>query len=163
MHHQAYNWMAKQVKRLPVRRSILEIGSRDVNGSPRQLFIHADRYIGIDIVEGAGVDIVADDATFSTEERFDTVVCMEVLEHTDKAREICRNAHKHLIDGGVFLVTAASYRRVPHSAVDGGELKDGEYYANVKRNELRFWLSDFKTSMIQLSKCKGDIYAIAIR
>lgn len=163
MHQTAYNWIAKTVRILPVRRKVLEFGSRDVNGTPRRLFQDAECYVGVDLIAGPGVDIEADASTFTTQDRFDTVICMEVLEHTDKAREICRNAYHHLTEGGVFLVTAASYRRQPHSAVDGGELKEGEFYRNVTRADLRFWMSDFRTAMIRLSKCRGDIYAIGVK
>lgn len=162
MHHQAYHWMRRTLAILPDRQSVLEIGSKDVNGTIRPLLGKVARYTGIDIVEGAGVDIVADAATFRTDERFDTVVCMEVLEHTDKGREICRTAYHHLSEGGVLLVTAATDGREPHSAVDGGPLREGEYYQNVKRSDLSFWLSDFSKSYIT-KKQWGDIYAVAYK
>jgi SAM-dependent methyltransferase len=161
MHQAAHEWITQQVAMLPVRRSVLEFGARDVNGSPRPLFIHTDRYHGIDITDGPGVDQVADAATFSTPERFDTVICMEVLEHTDKAREICRNAHRHLLPHGVALFTAAWVGREPHSAVDGGTLHEGEFYRNVTVADLRFWLSDFP--LVMLTTEGTDIYAIAIK
>lgn len=160
MHIQAYNWMRHTLANLPDRHSVLEIGSKDVNGTIRPLLGKVDRYVGIDMVEGAGVDVVADAATFRTDERFDTVICMEVLEHTDKGREICRTAYRHLSEGGVFLVTAATVGREPHSAIDGGTLREGEYYQNVNRADLSFWLSDFPKRYIT-KKQWGDIYAIA--
>lgn len=162
MHQTAYQWIAKTVAQLPTRRSVLEIGSRDVNGNIKGVFNHADQYYGIDLVEGSGVDEVADAAKFRTDERFDTVVCSEVLEHTDSARDICRNAHQHLTRGGVFLVTAAGAGRVPHSASDGGELKEGEFYRNVLPRDLRWWLSDFAMVMVDIETA-GDIYALAFK
>lgn len=162
MHQQAYEWVSKTVSQIPVRRSVLEFGSRDVNGTARSVFSQADRYLGIDIIEDAGVDIVADASTFKAGDTFDTVLCMEVLEHTDKAREICRNAHAHLSKHGVFIATMAGIGRQPHSAVEGGELKEGEFYRNVSVAELRYWLSDFGLVMI-VSDVPGDLYAVAIR
>lgn len=161
MHQQAYEWIAKQVAMLPARRSVLEFGSKDVNGTARHLFNNADRYHGIDISEGPGVDQVADAATFQAGEKFDTVLCLEVLEHADRAREICRNAANHLHKYGVFLLTAAGVGREPHSAIDGGSLKEGEFYRNVTVAELRFWLSDFPLVMVTTEG--NDIYAIGIR
>ncbi|MDB0050250.1 hypothetical protein N9F31_02215, partial [Pseudomonadales bacterium] len=38
--------------------AVLEIGSYDVNGSIRSLF-NAQNYVGVDLVEGPGVDVVA--------------------------------------------------------------------------------------------------------
>lgn len=162
MHEQAHNWMASQVKQLPLRRSVLEFGSRNVNGSPRPLFVNADKYIGVDIREGEGVDIVADAADYRTEERFDTVVCMEVLEHTNRGREICCNAYRHLLRGGVFLVTAAGIGREPHSAIDGGAVQEGEYYQNVSIADLRWWCSDFQLVTVN-TDTTGDIYALCIK
>lgn len=162
MHQSAHDWISLQVKQLPHRKSILEIGSRDVNGSIRSLFQHADRYLGIDIRPGEGVDVVADAAIFQSDERFDTCVCMEVLEHTDKQREICRTAYRHLLKGGILLVTAAGIGREPHSAIDGGTLKDGEYYQNVTVADLRWWMSDFQLVMAS-TETPGDVYAIGIK
>lgn len=162
MHQQAYDWIAKQVRCLPLRRRVLEFGSKDVNGGVRSLFTTADRYHGIDVVEGAGVDQVSDAAEFRSDERFDTVVSTEMLEHTNKGRDICSNAYRHLLPGGVFLLTMAGEGRHPHSAVDGGPLQRDEYYQNVTVAELQFWLSDFKLVMIDKDTPK-DLYALAVK
>lgn len=162
MHQTAYDWVACKAKELPARRSVLEFGSRNVNGTTRPLFASAERYHGVDVREGPCVDQVADAATFTTDERFDTVVCTEVLEHTDKAQEICHNAYKHLLSGGVFIMTAAGEGRAPHSAVDGGTLRDGEYYGNVNTTDLRSWMGDFSLVMVN-TETPGDIYAIGIK
>lgn len=162
MHQQAYDWIAKQALMLPPRRSILEMGSKSVNGGVRNVFANADIYHGIDLSAGEGVDEVADAADYRTSQRFDTVVCCEVLEHTNRTREICSNAHRHLTRNGIFLVTAAAVGRPAHSAVDGGELKEGEFYRNVTARDLRWWLSDFAVVMVD-TEAGGDIYAIAIK
>lgn len=161
MHKEAFNWIAKQVAMFPIRRSVLDLGSKDVNGTCRGLFSNVDTYVGIDISAGDGVDVVADAASYLSADRFDTVLCLEVLEHTDKAREICRNAHKHLTKHGVFLVTAAAPGREPHSAIDGGQVREGEFYRNVTVSDLRWWCSDFGLVMVDMEG--QDVYAIAIR
>jgi hypothetical protein len=38
--------------------SVLEIGSYYVNGSVRKVFVSAGRYVGVDLIEGSGVDVV---------------------------------------------------------------------------------------------------------
>lgn len=162
MHKEAYDWIAKQVRCLPLRRSVLEFGSKNVNGTIRNLFTNADKYLGVDIVEGAGVDVVSDAGKFKSDERFDTIVCTEMLEHTNRGRDICLNAFNHLAKGGVFLATMAGEGREPHSAVDGGELHEGEYYQNVTVAELQFWLSDFSFVMIDKDTPR-DLYALAIK
>lgn len=161
MHKEAYNWIAKQVTMLPIRRSILEFGSKNVNGTCRNLFSNADIYLGIDVSEGDSVDIVADAAVYRSVQAFDTVLCFEVLEHTDNARELCRNAHRHLSKHGVFIVTAAAPGREPHSAIDGGQVRENEFYRNVTVSDLRWWCSDFSLVMVDMEG--QDVYAIAIR
>ena len=40
--------------------SIFELGSYDVNGSIRSIFNNVSKYIGLDLIEGPGVDVVYD-------------------------------------------------------------------------------------------------------
>ena len=121
---------------------VLEFGSRDINGTTRDVFAAADHYVGVDPVEGPAVDIVGDAATIDLGEQFDVVVCTEVIEHVDDvtAAGICENAWRHLAAGGVFVATMAGIGRHEHSAVDGRELKPGEFYRNVDEPLLAFWL-----------------------
>lgn len=121
---------------------VLEFGSRDINGSVRQVFPRAARYVGVDVAEGPGADIVADAATVHVPGEWDVVVCCEVFEHADDetCAGMCANAYRHLKPGGVFIATMAGLGRAEHSAVDGGPLHPGEYYRNVDRPTLSGWL-----------------------
>lgn len=85
----------------------LEIGSMDINGNVRQYF-HGP-YLGVDMREGPCVDMVAN-AHYLGElasNSYDTVLCLEMLEHDDAfwltAQEIIRLVKK---PGGVVVVTA---------------------------------------------------------
>ncbi len=67
-------------------RSILEVGSRDVNGTMRPFLVSlgARHYLGVDIEPGPGVDRVCDVASLPSElagQCFDVVVTTEMLEH----------------------------------------------------------------------------------
>lgn len=142
--------------------AVLEMGSRNVNGSARGLFGgRASRYVGIDLTPGPGVDAVADAAVYQDAAGFDLVVCNEVLEHAASARAICRNAYDLLHDRGVLLVTAAGEGRLPHGA-GGEELNVGEFYRNVTEAELREWLALFTVVLVDVSQ-PTDIYALAIK
>jgi hypothetical protein len=66
MHDQAMAWIAKHATSEPV--TVLDIGGRDVNGSPQQLF-PAAAYTVLDIRPGEDVDIVADAATWDPDGR----------------------------------------------------------------------------------------------
>ncbi|MDQ6860515.1 MAG: class I SAM-dependent methyltransferase [Verrucomicrobiota bacterium] len=65
--------------------SILEIGSRAVSGTTRRhLFPTAERYVGLDIHEGPGVDLIGDAHGLSTifsPNEFDAVFSVSVFEH----------------------------------------------------------------------------------
>lgn len=121
---------------------VLEFGSRDINGSVRDV-IRSQRYVGVDVVDGPLVDIVGDASTVNLAELFDVVVSTEVLEHVDDdtAAGICANAWRHLDVDGVFIATMAGIGRHEHSAVDGGHLKAGEFYRNVDAATLAGWLA----------------------
>jgi hypothetical protein len=86
-----------------------------------------------------------------------------MLEHTPRGKEVCENAHKILNVGGVLIITAAAPPRSPHSAVDGGALRPGEYYGNVSESCLRDWLAPFGCVLIDNWSNPGDIYAIAVK
>jgi hypothetical protein len=123
--------------------SVLEFGSRNINGSVRDLVPTVSRYVGVDITPGPGADIVADAGTVEVPGLFDVVVCAEVFEHAPDAQclAMVRNARRHLVDGGTFIATMAGPGRPAHSAGDGGPLQPGEFYRNVTSQQLGRWLA----------------------
>lgn len=153
MHSAAREWVAAHA--LPG--DVLEIGSRNINGTVRDLF--PGDYTGLDISEGPGVDVVADVTEWTTRKRFDVVVCCEVLEHTDAP--IIDAAHRLLRKGGTLILTAAGPGREPHSAVDGGPLRPGEWYANIDPDELRVALSGW--SEVTVDVAGDDVRAVAVK
>lgn len=88
---------------------VLEVGSLDVNGSPRDRFSDATSYVGIDTSAGPGVDLVMDagDAPqiFGTD-WFDVVVCCEVLEHVRSPLDVADAMRSVLRHGGWMIVTS---------------------------------------------------------
>lgn len=116
---------------------MIEIGSRDVNGGILGLLGDAAGYVGVDLSDGPGVDVVADAATWQPTQRPDTVICLEVFEHTPEWSTICENVAGWLGPGGVFIGTAAAPGRAPHSATTTGPIPPGEYYSNVPPEGLR--------------------------
>jgi hypothetical protein len=166
MHVQAYAFAARVVAALPDLDHVLEVGSRDVNGSIRELLPwRASSYIGVDIAPGPCVDVVADGATFVPSEAPDLVVCMETLEHAEQAAAIVRNAAAMLLrkPGGRLLVTCATEPRAPHSGVDGGPLQAGEFYRNVQPDELVEWATDAGLHVLEreVHLERGDLYLVA--
>lgn len=166
MHDAAMGWLRTVAGALCPPSRVCDLGARLVNDDrtldamPRALFQGA-AVAGVDLVAGAGVDVVADAATWGESVAFDLVICTEVLEHTEQAGAIIDNARRLLRPGGVLLLTAAGVGRAPHSAVDGGPLRDGEFYRNVSEAQMRAWLAAFPVALVQVQG--EDIYALGVK
>lgn len=163
MHDQAFAWVAAHCTTEPVE--VLDIGGRNVNGSIRDLFPGATRYVAVDIREGEGVDVVADAAAWVPDQEYDVVVSTETFEHTDVWPQICNTAYKALKAGGKLILTMAGPGRSPHSAVDGGPLRPDEYYGNVDGERLRDTLEavGFKQVVVDTRVSPADTRAIATK
>lgn len=94
-------------------RSVLEVGSLDVNGSVRP-FVEALRpavYVGVDIEHGPRVDEVCDVTQLTErfgEGHFDLVISTELVEHVRDWRTAFSNLKRVLRPGGTILVTTRS-------------------------------------------------------
>ena len=164
MHEAARAFVARVVAGLPQPpTSVVEIGSKDINGSVRDLF-HGAAYTGLDLAPARGVDVVADGATWRPPTPVDLVVSCEVLEHTKAARAIVANAYRMLKPGGVVILTMATDPRPPHSAIDGGGLRLGEYYRNVSEAMLAYWMRAAGWGGFVIDDdTPGDLYCWAIK
>jgi SAM-dependent methyltransferase len=158
-------WIAKHATVDPV--TVLDIGGRDVNGSPQQLFPAAAVYTVLDIRPGDDVDIVADAATWDPDgRRWDLVICAETFEHTANWRAICRAAYAACAPGGRLIVTTAAPGRPPHSAVDGEfRLLPGEHYANIRPAELERVLTEagWADVVVDVQPSPADVRATAVK
>ncbi|MDY7035067.1 MAG: methyltransferase domain-containing protein [Thermodesulfobacteriota bacterium] len=92
------------ITRLNLKGKILDVGSRDINGCVRPLY---EDYIGVDMVYGRNVDIIAksDNLPFMPN-HFDNVVCLEMLEHDDSFWISIPEMIRVLKPGGKLVVTA---------------------------------------------------------
>ena len=165
MHHAAFCFVERVLAdRLGVFSDVVEIGSRNINGSVRQLFAASASYLATDITGGNGVDQIVDasDASALPAGSCDTVVCCEVLEHTPVA-PIISSAATWLRPGGFLIATMAGEGRAPHSAVDGGTLRAGEHYQNVTSEEMITALdaAGLLPIILETNAATADLYVLA--
>jgi len=102
---------------------IIEVGSRNISGSLRPIIeaLEPRQYVGIDIEEGPGVDIVCDADKMLQEfgrESFDVVISTELLEHIREWRKVISNIKNVCKPNGIILITTRSrgfgYHGYPH-------------------------------------------------
>jgi SAM-dependent methyltransferase len=177
MHPEATEFVVKAIQNCGPFKRVLEVGSRDVNGSIKQHFLdHGTQfYWGVDLEEGPNVDQVMDfggDPYVMLPGTFDAIVCVNVLEHTPKGADITNAAHWYLNDlnlppdqgkpGGYFIMSAA-YNWPAHGAFDGGMVREGEWYRNVTEEEVDSWLKNagFTDYQISLDAMMRDVRCLA--
>lgn len=136
---------------LPLPGDVLEVGSRNVNGSPRHLFLNAATYTGTDMEAGPGVDAVVNNTdllnTFHCGE-FDTVLCLECLEHDQVFWQTIQTLRALLRPGGALVITTPSFgfpeHRYPRHYVNFGTDAFREwFFAGMEILELTTLTSDF--------------------
>jgi|SRR3972149_546303 len=92
--------------------TILEIGSRNVTGvTRRHLFPTCEKYVGFDIHEGSGVDVVGDVHKLSTyfpKNHFDLVYTVAVFEHLLFPWKVALEINKVMKVGGYLFVGTVS-------------------------------------------------------
>lgn len=109
MHGSVMEWAASQVAEHDLdSRSVLDVGSLDVNGSLRELF--CGPYLGVDMRPGPGVDRVLNAHELAElGRRFDVVVCTEMLEHDDAPWLSVEAMRQMVWPGDVLLLTARGF------------------------------------------------------
>ena len=92
---------------------VLEIGSRNVNGSLRSIIENYEplSYTGIDIIDGEGVDIVCDANELLNQfddDSVDVIICTELLEHVKNWKNVINNIKQVLKADGIAFITTRS-------------------------------------------------------
>jgi len=156
------------------KKKVLEIGSLDICGSVRTFFEDCD-YIGIDVAEGPGVDVVCQGQDYTSEDGlFDIVLSCEAMEHNPMWKETFLNMIRLTRPGGMVLMTCASFGREEHgtsrtSSVDASPLSVSigwEYYKNLGPADFHSIAnlgSCFCSYRFWINWVSKDLYLIAFR
>ena len=165
MHKTALDFARAHVAAHGPYRHVVEFGSLNINGTPRVLFDEGTSYVGVDLQDGPGVDVVSDilDVTVEMVGSPVLLVCLEVLAHAPDQRGVIDKAAELLAPGGTLVLTAACDPRAPHSAVDELPIRPWEHYRNAVPAELQDWLTGWSSVHALSTEVLGDVYLCAIR
>ncbi|KKS94866.1 MAG: Methyltransferase type 11 [Candidatus Collierbacteria bacterium GW2011_GWB1_44_6] len=94
-----------------IPRKVLEVGSRQAYNQNELAdvrdFFEKSTYVGLDMQEGPGVDIVASGNSMPFPDKsFDLVLCLETLEHADKPWLVCAEIERVLRPKGIAIVSS---------------------------------------------------------
>lgn len=146
MRNSVRNWLAAVAPHIPRLGTVLEVGSLQVPGGGgagladlRPLFPKRE-YLGCDMREGPGVDLVADAECLPlADESIGTVLCIDTAEHIAHAWRACREFHRVLVPGGWALVVTVFRWSVHDHPAD---------YWRPTHEGMAVWLEDFATVFV---------------
>lgn len=154
--------------------SVLEIGSFDVNGSVRQILAEAPKYVGVDLVEGPGVDIVAfGHEVDGPDGSYDVTVSCECFEHDVHWASTLRNMTRLTRSGGLVVFTCAGRGRPEHGTrrtipadSPGTQWEGIDYYMNLEQHDIEEAIdlpSEFSSWIFGYQEDYCDLYFAGIR
>jgi len=111
MHQSSMDIMRKFVEenKLSEGKIVLDIGSYDYNGSYRTLFSNPkNRYIGVDIVPGPGVDLIIDSHAWELLKDVDAVISGQTFEHVENIPYLLMRIYEVLRPGGLLCIISPS-------------------------------------------------------
>lgn len=136
-------------------KKILEVGSLDINGSVRPYIetLKAQKYIGIDIAMGPGVDEICDVKNIIErygQESFDVVITTELLEHISDWRKVINNFKDVITSNGIILITTRSCGFGYHGAPSD--------YWRFEEEDMRYIFSDFIIEKLEKDPLEPGIF-----
>jgi SAM-dependent methyltransferase len=149
MHPEAKDFTLFVKKILPdffINKTVLDVGSGDINGNNRFLFENCE-YNGNDVIEANNVTIVSKtkDLPFK-DNTFDTIISTECFEHDPEYKESFIKIYSMLKPNGLFCFTCASTNRPEHGTLRTtpndsygtiGNLENmSNYYKNITESDL---------------------------
>jgi len=151
---------------------IIEIGSFDVNGTVRQKFGEAKSFLGVDLVEGPGVDLVCRGHEVKEDiGPFDISIATEVFEHDFYWKLTLRKLTRLTRPGGLVVVTCGSKGRPEHGTrrtnallSPGTQAIGDDYYRNLDKSDFEIEVKSLGFTHYQLLflPWPADLYFIGV-
>lgn len=153
-------------------KSVTEFGSLNLNGTVRDFFTDC-KYTGVDLIEGSCVDVVSKcHEYFNNEERPDTVISCEMLEHDKHWGRSLQHMATILNPGGLLVITCATIGRPAHGFQDHSPADSpatNDYYRNLDMEDMTTGLIDFlygnsfDVFHMEINRESKDLYLYAIK
>lgn len=171
-HPEQRDFFSKMRSRFPEAfncSSVLEIGSLNINGTVRDFF-KAENYLGVDVAEGAGVDLVIQGQDIdAADDWFDCVVSAECFEHNPYWVETFANMVR--MSNRFVFFTCATEGRAEHGTTrttpqDSPLTLDWDYYRNLTEDDFRahFNFDDlFEDYGFEVNAVSHDLYFYGIK
>lgn len=145
--------------------TVLEIGSLNINGTIRDFF-DAQEYVGVDVADGPGVDVVAQGELLDYPDRwFNVCVSAECFEHNPYWLETFENMVR--MSNRWVLFTCASEGRPEHGTRattpnDSPFTVDWDYYRNLTEDDFRdsFDFTVFDFCEFEYNPVSHDLYFV---
>lgn len=151
---------------------VLEIGSLNINGTVRNFFDGCE-YIGVDVGEGPGVDIVISGHEYDSDHAFDCTISCECFEHNPFWLETFLNMVRLTKAGGLVIFTCATTGRPEHgterTTPQDSPLTIGKgwsYYKNLTEEDFTKQLNMealFDTYAFAVNSSSCDLYFEGIK
>lgn len=136
MHIGNRDWLKSLRQKYPqsfTGAQVLEIGAYNVNGTARDYFQDAKRYVGVDVAKGPCVDIVSEakDTKFVPGE-FDTLVYLSVFEHDPIWRVGFEHNLQWVRKDGLILICFGAEGNRPHGPMPWAIVPYKEFHEAAK-------------------------------
>ena len=120
MNKLTVDFIKRNLKKYDIKpTSVLDIGSIDINGSPRHLF--DCEYTGVDRVEGKNVDVVRRGEDYILEYEgsgHDVLLCLNTMEHTNNFWHLSECIRLHLEKGSYYFMSVPTVGFPVHQQPD---------------------------------------------
>lgn len=149
---------------------VLEVGSLNINGTVRVFFDNCD-YLGIDVGEGPGVDLVCQGQDLKhPDNTYDVSISCECFEHNPYWVETFQNMIRMTKSDGLVVMSCATTGRLEHgtrrTTPHDAPLIPWDYYKNLTEDDFKshFSLADIFTEFaFEVYEPHHDLYFYGIK
>ena len=173
-HKEQSDYIASLQAKFPLSFSgerTLEVGSLNINGTVRNAFT-SNEYVGVDVGDGPGVDIVISGHEYDSDKLFDCCISCECFEHNPFWKQTFLNMIRLCKKGGLVVFTCATTGRTEHgterSTPQDSPLiiaKGWSYYLNLTEEDFGFidFSSIFTEHQFSVNAEACDLYFYGVK